>query len=90
MREKANFEKVRKEDIKDKELNIVKKTCKELDITQKELAQRIKIEEVTISRWAKDKVPVPNWALEIFELLKTEKKFNEAKSKFKEIDNIFS
>jgi len=74
----------------EQELNIVKQVCKELNINQKELAQRIKIEEVTISRWAKNKVPVPNWALEIFELLKTEKKFNEAKSKFKEIDNIFS
>jgi len=72
------------------ELNIIKKTCKELGITQKELAQRIKVEEATISRWAKNKVSVSNWALEMFELLKIEKKFNEAKTKFKEIDNIFS
>ncbi len=72
-----------------KELNIVKKTAKELGMTQKELAKRIKTSEVSLSRWAKGEVQIPKWALEMFELLKTEKKYNEAKSKFKELDNIF-
>ena len=32
--------------------NIVKKVCKELGITQKELAERLDIPAGTISRWA--------------------------------------
>ena len=35
-----------------KEENLVKKTCKELGITQKELAEKIGITERTISRYA--------------------------------------
>jgi transcriptional regulator with XRE-family HTH domain len=37
------------------EVNLVKKTCKELGITQKELAKRIGVSERTISTWAKGK-----------------------------------
>ena len=69
--------------------NIVKETAKELGMTQKALAERIKVDETTMSRWAKEKVPVPDWALEMFELLQTEKKFKEAKEKFNQISNIF-
>ena len=53
--------------------NIINNIAKELGLTQKQLAQRIKVDETSISRWAQDKVPTPNWALEMFELLKTEK-----------------
>lgn len=69
--------------------NIVKETAKKLGMTQKALAERIKVDETTMSRWAKEKVPVPDWALEMFELLNTEKKFKEAKEKFHQISNIF-
>lgn len=72
------------------EENIVKKTAKELGISQKDLAERLKTSEVSLSRWAKGQVEIPEWALEMFELLKMEKKYNEAKAKFKELDNIFS
>ncbi len=71
------------------EKNIVKETAKELGISQKELAERLKTSEVSLSRWAKQN-EIPEWALEMFELLKTEKKYHEAKAKFKELDNIFS
>jgi DNA-binding XRE family transcriptional regulator len=37
----------------EKEENLVKKTCKELGITQKELGEKIGITEKTISGWAK-------------------------------------
>jgi transcriptional regulator with XRE-family HTH domain len=32
--------------------NLVKQTCKELGITQKELAERLGIKEVTINKWS--------------------------------------
>lgn len=72
------------------EENIVKKTAKELGISQKDLAERLKTSEVSLSRWAKGQQEIPEWALEMFNLLKTEKKYNEAKNKFKELNNIFS
>ncbi len=33
--------------------NIVKKTCRELGITQKELAEKIGVSQNTVSNWAK-------------------------------------
>jgi len=43
----------------EKEENLVKKTCKELGITQKELAERIGLNEVSISRWSNGaKIPL--------------------------------
>ena len=41
-----------------KEENIVKKVCKELGITQKELAEMLDIPAGTVSRWAStDEIP---------------------------------
>jgi len=37
--------------------NIVKKTCKELGITQKELAERLGVSPASISDWAKGNIP---------------------------------
>ena len=37
--------------------NIVKKTCKELGITQKELAERLEVPQSTVSGWAKGEIP---------------------------------
>jgi len=36
----------------DKELNIIKKTCKELDLTYKQLAEKIGYSEATINKLA--------------------------------------
>ena len=42
-------------EIKEKvEENLVKKTCRELGITQKELAEKIGVTPHTITRWNKD------------------------------------
>jgi len=41
----------------DKELNIVKKTCKELGINQRELAEMLDIPQSTMSRWQNDNIP---------------------------------
>ncbi len=40
----------------EKEENLVKKTCRELGITQKELAERIGVAPYTITRWAKGEI----------------------------------
>jgi len=39
------------------EENIVKRTCKELGITQKELAERLEVSPASISDWAKGNIP---------------------------------
>jgi len=41
----------------DKEENIVKRTCKELGITQKELAERLEVSPSSISDWNKGEIP---------------------------------
>ena len=39
------------------EENIVKKVCKEFNITQKELAEMLDIPQATMSRWQNDNIP---------------------------------
>jgi DNA-binding XRE family transcriptional regulator len=51
------------------EENLVKKTCKELGITQKELAERIGVSKQTIYDWSSGKTPVPNWGANFMQLL---------------------
>lgn len=60
--------------------NIVKKTAKELGMTQKELAERMGVAENTISQWSRGIIETPKWALEMFELLKTERKYTAIKN----------
>jgi len=59
------------------EENLVKKTCKELGITQKELAERIGVSNNTVSSWKNDKQPMPKWSLKLLKLLQIEIKYNE-------------
>jgi len=42
--------------VDEKEENLVKKTCKELGITQKELAEKIGVTPHTITRWSKGEI----------------------------------
>ena len=56
--------------------NIVKKVCKELGITQKELAERIGIPAGTVSRWASTD-EIPKTAKVALELLLENKKLKE-------------
>ncbi|MDR0666913.1 MAG: helix-turn-helix transcriptional regulator [Campylobacteraceae bacterium] len=67
--------------------NIVKQTCKELGITQKELAERIGVAENTVSQWSRGVSPLPQWAVKTFELLKIETKYNTIKRFFSDLDN---
>jgi transcriptional regulator with XRE-family HTH domain len=57
------------------EENLVKKTCRELGITQKELAERLEVSQNTISNWAKGEMDTVNKIL--LEALVYKKKFNE-------------
>ena len=43
------------------EENLVKKTCKELGINQKQLAEKIGVSRQTIYDWSSGKTPIPNW-----------------------------
>jgi len=44
-------------EVKDKEVNIVKKVCAELGINQKELADMLGVSTGAISLWAKGDIP---------------------------------
>lgn len=57
--------------------NIVKLTCKELGITQKELAERIGISETSVTNWAREATPIPEWATKMLPLLSKEQKLNK-------------
>lgn len=70
--------------------NIVKKVCSELGISQKELAERLKTSEVSLSRWAKGQIEIPEWALEMFELLLENKKLKEENQEMKQVFNLIN
>jgi transcriptional regulator with XRE-family HTH domain len=57
------------------EENLVKKTCKELGITQKELANILNLSQNTISNWAKGELDKANQVL--LESMVYKKKFND-------------
>jgi len=56
---------------------IVKDVCKELGITQKELADKIGVNVSTVTTWTKAKTDIPPMALKCLELLRIEKKYND-------------
>jgi transcriptional regulator with XRE-family HTH domain len=58
---------------------IIKHTCRDLSITQKELADILNLSKTTISDWANNKTPIPKMALMAINLLKTEKECAEFK-----------
>jgi len=50
--------------------NIVKATCKELGITQKELANQIGVAEVTINKWSANNSDIPKQGIKSLKMLK--------------------
>lgn len=68
--------------------NIVKETAKELGMTQKQLAVYIGVSEDTVSKWSRGAVETPKWALKMFDLLKTEKKYKSIEIKLDQIIDI--
>jgi len=64
--------------------NIVKKVCKELGITQKELAERMGVNDVTVRNWS-SKGNIPDWAIKFMTLLLEYEKVKEKADKAKQI-----
>ena len=69
--------------------NIVKKVCKELGITQKELAERIGVNDVTVRTWS-SKGNVPEWAVKFMNLLLEKKECEKGSGDFDFIDYLKS
>jgi transcriptional regulator with XRE-family HTH domain len=61
------------------ETNLVKKTCQELGITQKELADKVGVSRQTISDWSSGRAKVSKTGERILYLLKMEKEYFELK-----------
>jgi len=70
--------------------NIVKKTCKELGITQKELAERLEVPQPTISRWASSTDDIPRMAQKYLELLSETESLKEKFEILKQAHKILS
>ena len=64
-----------------KEENIVKKTCKELGITQKELAVLMGVNDGTIRKWSSQTKP-PEWGIAFLNTILKNKDLNEKLNKF--------
>jgi len=62
--------------------NIVKKVCKELGITQKELAEKMGVSEGTMRNWSSQNNP-PEWAIKFMNLLLEYEKVKDKAEKAK-------
>ena len=67
----------------EKDENLVKKTCRELEISQKELAEKIGVSNNAISNWKNAKTPIPKWAIRSFELIEIESKYYQLRNLLK-------
>jgi transcriptional regulator with XRE-family HTH domain len=70
-----------------KQENIVKKVCKELGITQKELAEKMGVNDVTVRNWSSKGNP-PDWAVNFMNLLLEYEKVKEKADKAKKLVEI--
>jgi DNA-binding XRE family transcriptional regulator len=69
------------------EENLVKKTCRELGITQKELAIKVGVSNTTISDWNNYRTPIPKWAKNSMFMLVELKEFQAIKKSFQKLSN---
>jgi transcriptional regulator with XRE-family HTH domain len=80
---------VKKQDVLDwyKNLNIVKRACKELGITQKELADKLGVSKPSVERWAQGETPdqAINHIHLLLENIALSKELDELKSALKTI-----
>jgi transcriptional regulator with XRE-family HTH domain len=61
--------------LENKEENLVKKTCRELGITQKELAKYFGVTPKAVSDWANNRYDIPKNFNKIIELIEIEKNY---------------
>jgi len=66
----------------DEKPNIVKRTCKELGITQKELAELMGVNDGTVRKWSSQAEP-PEWAIKFTDTLLKNKDQTERLNMFK-------
>ena len=71
------------------EINLVKQTCKELGITQKELANITNFNEQTLRNWS-SKGSMPEYSKTFLKLLSEHKKLKEAVLNFKHFNNYIN
>ena len=67
--------------------NIVKATCKELGISQKELSEAIGASEGTVRNWSSSN-ELPLWATKSIELLKENQKNKEIVETIKKLSTL--
>ncbi len=65
------------------EENLVKKTCRELGITQKELAERIGVSRQTVSDWSSGRSDITKMGRTVLTLLLIEQKYYNLINTFK-------
>jgi DNA-binding transcriptional regulator YiaG len=70
------------------EENLVKKTCRELGITQKELAEMMGVSRQSVSYWATNKIEPPKILAKLLTLLIIEREYKQIRESFKLIDNL--
>ena len=63
----------------EKEKNLVKETCKILNITQKELAEKIGVSPRTLNEWSSGRVEIPKIGQNILTLLPLVNEYSELK-----------
>ena len=64
------------------EENLVKKTCRELGITQKELGEMMGVSRQSINNWATNKIRTPKILEMLYELLIIKDKYEIIKKQF--------
>lgn len=65
------------------EENIVKKACTDLGITQRELAEKLGVDDGTVRKWASEATKTPEWAEKFITLIVKHENNEKALSSFK-------
>lgn len=68
--------------------NIVKRVCKELGITQRELAERMGVSQGMPAKWAMEATPPPQWAIVSMNLLLENERMKAKLEKLKDFQSL--
>lgn len=67
----------------EEQTNIVKKACAELGLTQKELAEKLGVDDGTVRKWASEATKTPEWAEKFIILMLASENDKKALEHFK-------
>lgn len=70
------------------EENIVKRVCKELNLTQRELAERMGVSQGMPAKWAMEGTTPPQWAIVSMNLLLENERMKAKLEKLKEFQKL--